>query len=166
MPLTLREYEISMHQPALCELLPVRDILDGVMIRTNGAFVAGYELGGMNSYYHDDEMRNRMKGSLEALARALPERSMRMQVRFEIVEGLGELRQRYNQEQRSGNAVLQELDRMRFDAWAHKETAGYYLRPLLHVYFCWDPRIHHEATQPGTTIGRKLAWRFSPSVDK
>ena len=166
MPLTLREHENSMHQPALCELLTVRDFLDGVMVRTNGAFVAGYELGGMNSYYHGDEMRNRMKGSLEALARALPERSMRMQVRFEIVEGLGDLRQRYNREQRSGNPVLQELDRMRFDAWAQKETAGYYLRPLLHVYFYWDPRIHHESTESGTTIGGNLLRRFSPSVDK
>jgi len=164
--LTLREYESSLHQPALCELLPVRDFLDRVMIRTSGAFVAGYELSGINSYYHADEMRNRMKGSLEALARALPERSMRMQVRFEIVEGLGDLRQRYNREQRSGNPVLQELDRMRFDAWAQKETTGYYLRPLLHVYLCWDPRIHHELTQSGTTIGKNLLRRFSPSVDK
>lgn len=166
MPLTLREYENSMHQPAFCELLPVRDFLDGVMVRTNGAFVAGYRLGGMNSYSHGDEMRNRMKGSLEALARALPERSMRMQMRFEIVEGLGDLRQRYNREQRSGNAVLQELDRMRFEAWAAKESAGYYLRPLLNVYFYWDPRIHHEGTQSGTGIARNLAWRFSPSMDK
>ena len=166
MPLTWREYEDSMHHPALCELLPVRDFLDGVMVRTSGSFVAGYELGGLNSYYHNDEMRNRLKGSLEALARALPERSMRMQMRFEIVEGLGDLRQRYNREQRSGNTVLQELDRMRFDAWAKKESAGYYLRPLLHVYFHWDPRIHHEATQSGTTIARNLPWRLSPSVDK
>ena len=166
MPLTLREYENSLHQPALCELLPVRDFLDGVMIRTSGAFVAGYAVGGINSYYHGDEIRNRMKGSLEALARSLPERSMRMQVRFEVVEGLGDLRQRYNREQRSGNAVLQEFDRMRFDAWAQKETAGYYLRPLLHVYFCWDPRIHHEATQTGRTIGGNFLRRFSPSVDK
>ncbi len=52
MPLTLREYEDSMHQPALCELLPVRDLLDGVMIRTSGAFVAGYEL------IHHDETRH------------------------------------------------------------------------------------------------------------
>jgi len=57
--MTLREYENSMHHPALCELLPVRDFLDGVMVRTSGSFVAGYQLGGMNSYYHSDEMRNR-----------------------------------------------------------------------------------------------------------
>ena len=72
MPLTVREHQAAMHQPALCELLPVRDFLDEVAVRTNGAFVAGYELGGMNSYYHDDEMRNRVKASLEGLVRSLP----------------------------------------------------------------------------------------------
>ena len=80
--------------------------------------------------------------------------------------GLGDLRQRYNRAQRSANAVLEELDRMRFEAWAEKETAGYYLRPLLAVYFYWDPRIHHQTTQPGTTLAGSLPWRFSPSVDK
>jgi len=35
--------EDSLRQPALCELLPVRDYLDGCIIRTNGCFVAGYE---------------------------------------------------------------------------------------------------------------------------
>jgi hypothetical protein len=43
MPLTLRQWEDSLRQPALCELLPVRDYLDGCIIRTNGCFVAGYE---------------------------------------------------------------------------------------------------------------------------
>ena len=124
MPLTVREHQAAMHQPALCELLPVRDFLDEVAVRTNGAFVAGYELGGMNSYYHDDEMRNRVKASLEGLVRSLPERSMRMQVRFEVVEGLGDLRQRYNREQRSGNPVLQELDRMRFEMGQRRSERG------------------------------------------
>ena len=161
--MTLREHEDSLHQPALCELLPVRDYLDGALVRTSGAFVAGYELGGLNSYYQGDEARNRMKGSLEALARALPERSMRMQLRFETVEGLGDLRQRYNRELRNPHPVLQDLDRMRFDAWAQKEAAGHYLRPLLHVYFCWDPRIHHEARD---RTGGDFLRRFSPSVDQ
>jgi hypothetical protein len=166
MPLTVREHQAAMHQPALCELLPVRDFLDEVAVRTNGAFVAGYELGGMNSYYHDDEMRNRVKASLEGLVRSLPERSMRMQVRFEVVEGLGDLRQRYNREQRTGNPVLQELDRMRFEMWAEKEQAGYYLRPLLRVYFCWDPRVHHEAPEFGLSLGKKIKGSFSLSAVK
>src|ERR1700680_4256142 len=41
MPQTLRQWEDSLRQPALCELLPVRDYLDGCIIRTNGCFVEG-----------------------------------------------------------------------------------------------------------------------------
>ncbi len=63
--------------------------------------VAGYEVGGIQSYYASDEERNRIKGLLEALMRSLPERSMRMQVRFEIAEGTGDLVSRYIRERRS-----------------------------------------------------------------
>jgi hypothetical protein len=44
MPLTTTQHEAEMCNPALCELLPIRDFLDNVAIRTNGAFVAGYKL--------------------------------------------------------------------------------------------------------------------------
>ncbi|MBV8810311.1 MAG: hypothetical protein JO033_16705 [Acidobacteriaceae bacterium] len=83
MPVTMRQHEASLHQPAFCELLPIRDFIDNVIVRSNGAFVAGYELGGINSYYHSDDARNATKFALEALVRSLAERAMRMQVRFE-----------------------------------------------------------------------------------
>ena len=44
MQMTTREHEASLHQPAFCELLPIRDFLDGVIVRSDGAFVAGYDL--------------------------------------------------------------------------------------------------------------------------
>src|SRR5438477_3897399 len=65
MPQTLRQWEDSLRQPALCELLPVRDYLDGCIIRTNGCFVAGYEASGLNTFFHADETRNRTKEALE-----------------------------------------------------------------------------------------------------
>jgi len=46
----MRQHEADMHQPAFCELLPVRDYLDNVIVRSNGSLVAGYDLGGINSY--------------------------------------------------------------------------------------------------------------------
>src|ERR1700686_1637308 len=95
MPLTSRQFEDSLRQPAFCQLLPVRDYLDNCIIRTNGAFVAGYETNGLNTFFHADETRNRTKETLEALVRSLPERSMRMQVRYEITEGCGNLPVRY-----------------------------------------------------------------------
>ena len=94
-PQTSKRYEEAMRKPALCELLPVREYLDGVMVQIDGSLVAGYELTGLNSFYHDDEMRNRSKHSLEALIRSLPERSMRLQMRFEIAQGIGPARTEY-----------------------------------------------------------------------
>jgi type IV secretion system protein TrbE len=151
MPTTIEQRERSLHQPAFCELLPVRDILHDVIVRTTGAFVAGYELSGINSYYHNDEGRNRTKVALEALIRSLPERSMRMQARFEITEGLGDLLDNYKKQLRSENPTLLALDRARVEAWKEREKEGFYLRPLLHAYFHWNPVVHHEL--PGAGLG-------------
>jgi type IV secretory pathway VirB4 component len=154
MPMTIRQHEASFHKPAFCELLPVRDFLDDVIVRTDGSFVAGYGLGGINSYYHSDDARNQTKYSLEALVRSLTERSMRMQVRFEIVEGLGDLPRQYKAQLRSDHTVVQALDAVRLRAWKEKEESGFYLRPILRAFFIWNPRVHHESADGG--LGSKL----------
>ncbi len=147
MPLTVQEHNKSLGQPPLCEQLRVRDIIDDLFIQVNGSFVAGYKVSGINSYYASDGERNRTKLALEALVRSLPERSMRMQARFEISEGTGDLIGRYNREQRNPNPVLQALDRQQTDAWSKKDADGFYLRHFLHFYFNWDPRIHHQSPE-------------------
>jgi hypothetical protein len=42
MPVTQTEHDRSLKAPAVCELLPLRDLPlgDDIMVRTNGAFVA------------------------------------------------------------------------------------------------------------------------------
>ncbi|MBK7926018.1 MAG: hypothetical protein IPJ98_00575 [Bryobacterales bacterium] len=152
-----------MRKPALCELLPVREYLNGVMVRVDGSLVAGYELAGLNSFYHDDDMRNRSKHSLEALVRSLPERSMRLQMRFEITEGIGEVRSLYPRMNRNESPVLQATDRLRMERWDANDGRGYYLRHLLHAYFIWNPRVHHELAD--RLQGRKRSY-FSLSAEK
>jgi hypothetical protein len=165
MPLTGQEYDRSLGQPRLCEQLKVRDITDGLFVQVNGSFVAGYRVSGINSYYASDEERNRTKLALEALVRSLPERSMRMQARFEISEGVAGLIGRYNREQRNPSPVLQALDRQQADAWSKKDADGFYLRHLLHFYFNWDPRIHHQS--PDLEWKKKMrGGSFSMSVTK
>jgi hypothetical protein len=166
MPVTLRQWEDSLRQPALCELLPVRDYLDGCIIRTNGSFVAGYEAVGLNTLFHSDETRNRTKETLEALVRTLPERSMRMQVRYEVTEGHGDLTERYVREQRIENPVLQALDRERLRLWNSRQEEGHYLRRRLHVYFIWNPDIHHEGPDFEWRKTRRTASRWSFSANK
>jgi len=145
MTLTLAQYKHSLDQPPLCEQLKLRDITDDLLVQTNGSFVAGYRVSGVNSYYASDEGRNRTKLTLEALIRSLPERSMRLQARFEITEGTGDLLARYQREQRNPSPVWQALDHEQSEAWAKKEASGFYLRHFLSFYFIWDPRIHHQS---------------------
>jgi hypothetical protein len=165
MPLTVIEHAKSLGQPPLCEQLKVRDIVDDLLVQVNGCFVAGYAVSGINSYYASDEERNRTKLSLEALVRSLPERSMRMQARFEITEGIGDLLGRYNEQQKNSSRVLQALDREHLDFWLKKDQDGFYLRHFLHFYFVWDPRIHHQS--PDLQWKKKMrGGSFSPSATK
>jgi type IV secretory pathway VirB4 component len=165
MPLTVQEHAKSLGQPPLCEQLKVRDIVDDLLVQVNGSFVAGYAVSGINSYYASDEERNRTKLSLEALVRSLPERSMRMQARFEITEGIGDLITRYNREQTNPSLVLQVLDREHLDLWVKKDQNGFYLRHFLHFYFIWDPKIHHQS--PDVQWKKKMRGSgFSPSATK
>ncbi|MCI0348457.1 MAG: hypothetical protein L0Z53_03440, partial [Acidobacteriales bacterium] len=78
MPVTVEQHDRALGAPPLCEQLRIRDLLDNVAVQIDGSMVAGFEVGGIQSYYASDETRNRIKGLLEALARSLPERSMRM----------------------------------------------------------------------------------------
>jgi hypothetical protein len=143
-PVTLEQYERKLQDPALCEQLPVRDYLDNILVRTNGAFVSGYELKGLTSYFASDEGRDRGKLMLEALLRSLPEQSMKVQIRYEVVEDLADLLGQYVAGQRSERSEVIELDALRVERWRGKEEDGSYMRPILHVYFIWDPVLHHR----------------------
>src|SRR5262249_7590960 len=145
MPLTLEQHQRLLSAPPLCEQLRIRDLLDNVAVQIDGSMIAGFEVGGIHSYYASDEARNRIKGLLEALVRSLPERSVRMQVRFEIAEGIGDLVKGYLEERRNENPVLRALDGLHAEAWRNREAAGFYKRHFLHLYFIWNPRIHHQS---------------------
>jgi len=114
-PLTLEQLEKTLSDAALCEQLPVRDYLDDVVVRTNGAFVAGYELRGLTSYFANDEGRDRGKLMLEALLRSLPEQSMRVHIHYEVVEDLGNLLEEYVRGQHSEREEAVALDELRVE---------------------------------------------------
>lgn len=165
MPLTREQYRRSLAQPPLCEQLKVRDLADNLLIQLNGSFVAGYRASGICSYYASDEDRNRTKLVLEAFIRSLPERSMRLQARFEVSEGVGDLLARYGREQHSPHQALEAIDREQSHAWLEKNAQGYYLRHSLHFYFIWDPRIHYQT--PDLEWRKKMRGnRFSMSATK
>jgi hypothetical protein len=152
-----KQQERELDEPGVCELLPVRDYLDNLMVRTNGAFVAGFALQGAMSYFADDDGRNEKKRHLEALLRTVPEESMRLQFRFEVAEDLGTLLDIYEQETRTTREGVLALQRERIAMWREKEAAGAYLRRTAHVYLEWNPDKHHEvmAASGASPVRRK-----------
>src|SRR5579859_1498399 len=163
MPTLLEKHLRNLNDPALCEQLPVRDYLDNVVVRTNGALVAGYELKGLLTYYASDEERDRGKLMLESLLRLMPEQSMRLQIRYEVVQDLGGLLDQYSAARKSQEEAVLILDGLRVERWASRESEGQYMRQMVHAYFIWDPVEHHRVT--GKRAKQK-AGRFSLSADK
>ncbi len=163
MPITMEQREKSLKVPAVCELFPLRDITDNIMVRTAGEFVAGYALEGVLSYFTTDGDRNSAKGMIEAMLRSLPDSSMRVQFRYEITEDLGTLLEEYVSLQRTEQSELMALDTHRLAMWQARERQGFYFTSKLRVYFVWNPRIHakiHHSTEQkrkagGLAIGLK-----------
>jgi hypothetical protein len=158
MPVTQAEHDRRLKVPAVCELLPLRDLPlgDNIMVRTNGAFVAGYELKGLLAYFATDGDRNQNKSMLEALFRSVSDVSMRIQFRYEISEHLGDLLNSYIHEQRTEQSEVMALDSHRLRMWRQKENCGYFFENRLHVYLIWDPRIHaklYHSTQQNRGLG-------------
>ena len=168
MPTTWAQHEKTLKEPGLCELLPIRDFLDKVMVRLPGELVAGYELKGAISYFADDTGLNTIKTHLEALLRTIPEESMRLQFRFEVTEDLGDLLERYRDSSKTEDEATRAMDDHRVAMWQRKEAAGEYLRRVTHLYLIWDPEQHHRvlATSGKTAKRDQYASRFSLSSRK
>ncbi len=168
MPTTWKQHEKSLSEPGLCELLPIRDYLDDVMVRLSGEFVAGYVLKGAVSYFADDAGLNTIKSHLEAILRTIPEESMRLQFRFEVTEDLGDLLERYQGCSRTQDEATLAMDQNRLAMWQQKEAGGEYLRRMTHLYLIWDSERHHRvlAVSGKTAKRNKDGGGFSLSTRK
>ncbi len=144
MPTTQAEHKRSLENPAMCELLPIRDALDNVIVRTDGSYVAGFRITGSLTYFADDDGRNENKEMLESLLRTIPEQSMRLQFRYEVLEGLNGLMNKYEDHRRSEAPPALVLERHRTAQWKQKNVAGEYLTRIATLYVIWDPVKHQR----------------------
>jgi type IV secretory pathway VirB4 component len=134
-------------RPSVCDLLPVRDFLDGVMIRSDGSYVAAFRLDGAMSYFGDDNGRNETKHRLESLFLTIPEESMRVQFRYEVIENIGPLIDRYEAARSTTSEVIAAMDQERVDQWRAGDRAGAFLTRIAAVYFIWNPVTHAKGME-------------------
>lgn len=144
MPKTSEQKVKDITRPGLCELFPVRDFLDNVMVRDDGSFVAGFELGGAHTYFADDDGRNETKRMLESLFLTIPEESMRVQFRYEVVENLEGLLDRYEASRTATASRVVTMDQERVDGWRDDDCAGEFLTRYAAVYFIWNAEKHNK----------------------
>jgi len=125
----------------LCELLPVRDYLDNVMVRTT-APCPGYELKGLITYFASDEERARQvddRGAVAVRAGAEYEGP----VRYEVVEEPGNLAGAVRR------GIGPKRDERLFLTIFGRSMENKGDRQGLHqdspqCYFIWDPSLHHR----------------------
>src|SRR5258708_1195117 len=70
---------------------------------------------------------------------------MRVQFRYEVVESLNGLLDRYRDASRSETPEVKVLDDRRLATWEEKERLGAYLSRISGVYLIWDPVKHKRA---------------------
>jgi type IV secretory pathway VirB4 component len=157
MPETKNQRDRSLDVPALCEQLPVRDFLDDFMVRTDGSYVAGYRLAGSSSYFADDHSRNEMKSFLESLLRTIPEESMRVQFRYEVLETSARTINKYEEIRRTNSQAAIILDEDLVKTYRQKDADGEYLTRKLHVYFIWSPEKYRQMMLQGGSSREKSA---------
>src|SRR5260370_42586061 len=64
------------------------------------------------------------------------------------------------------SGVLQALDGEGLQLWNTRQNEGQYLRRRLHVYFIWNPDIHHESSEFEWRKTRKKGAKWSLSANK
>lgn len=149
MPETKQQHDRSLNNPAMCEQLPVRDFVDNVMVRTDGSYVAGYRLAGKSSYFADDYSRNEMKSFLESLLRTIPEESMRVQFRYEVLETSARTINKYEESRRTALRTAVLLDEDRVNTYRARDEEGEYLTRTLYAYFIWSPEKYQQMMLQG-----------------
>jgi hypothetical protein len=153
--------------PAMCEILPIRDFLDNVMVRIDGCYVAGYRIEGSRTYFGSEDDRNRLKDRLDSLLRTCPEESIRVQVRYEVTDTIGHTIDDYEAARRTKLPAAIALDQERVDIWRKKAAAGEYLTRTAAIYFIWSPEAHRRLmAAAGTKMGGGLGSKsLSPGVN-
>ncbi len=145
---------LHMEGPSMAELFPVRDLLDNIMVRTDGNFVAGYRLDGSATYYGSEDDRNSLNSRLDSLVRTCPENSMRIQVRYEVNDTVGSVIDEYVDARRTDYepAILMDIDREQ--SFRAREDRHQFLTRKLTVYFIWNPEQHRkQMLSAGTPMG-------------
>jgi hypothetical protein len=94
------------------------------------------------TYFAGDDGRNELKSRVDALLRTCPDQSMRVQVRYEVNDQIGDTLSQYEEARRTTSAAALALDEERVKEWTQRARAGDFLKRSLAIYFIWNHDVH------------------------
>ena len=154
--------------PAVCTLFEVRDFLDNAMVRMDGTYVAGYRVRGSLTYFGSEDERNDLKARVDALLRTCPEESMRIQIRYEVNDQVGDTLNQYEDARHTSLPAALALEEERVKDWKQRAKYGEFLTRSLTMYFIWNPEAHRRVMAAAGTpwSGAKNATQYLFAVQK
>jgi hypothetical protein len=110
----------------------------------DGSYVAGFRVRGSLTYFGSVEERNELKARIDALLRTCPEESIRVQIRYEVNDQMGDTLSMYEEARRTSHPAAVALDEERVKDWKLRARDGEFLTRSLTFYFIWDPETHRR----------------------
>jgi len=99
---------------------------------------------GSLTYFGSVEERNELKARIDALLRTCPEESIRVQIRYEVNDQMGDTLSMYEEARRTSHPAAVALDEERVKDWKLRARDGEFLTRSLTFYFIWDPETHRR----------------------
>ncbi|MGH9584502.1 MAG: hypothetical protein ACRD4O_16385, partial [Bryobacteraceae bacterium] len=165
MPQTTKQVENAAKNPAFCSQIPLLEFVDRYAVLRSGAVNALYRVSPLNTYFQSDEQRNESSEALHGLLRTMPDnRALRMQVRYDVTEGVRSLLDNWERQLRSPHPVLAALDGEQLKTWRERDRCGEFLQRHYTVGFQLDPRLYTLLDeQLGQSSELAFLSRFLPS---
>ena len=120
---------------------------------------------GSLTYFGSEDERNDLKARVDALLRTCPEESMRIQIRYEVNDQVGETLDQYEDARHTSLPAALALEEERVKDWKQRAKYGEFLTRSLTMYFIWNPEAHRRVMAAAGTpwSGAKNATQsFSP----
>ena len=150
--------ESELKLSSLVARVPISEIRDGLIVRRDGSFCAGWECSGVATEFADAERLEAVSGALDAFIKSIRHPEIELQFRYVI----GHETTRFLEERKRlgncSNSPAAWLEENRFSFWHSAIDAGQIRSIRLLAFLSWKPKRGWE-TRSGPSRFAAAFWR-------
>jgi type IV secretory pathway VirB4 component len=139
---------------SLAARLPISEIRDGLIVRRDGSFCAGWECSGVATQFADAERLEAVSSALDAFIKSIRHPEIEFQFRYVIDHETARLLQERKRVSNCANSPAAWLEENRLSFWRSAIDAGQMRSIRLLVFLCWKPK---QAWETRSAVSRFAA---------